>query len=118
MFCPNCRTEYRAGITICADCGAELVNELPPDHSDIAGPVTVLETGNLAVLELAKSMLDEAGIRYIAKGELPMAQLAIGPVEIQVSLEDEDEAKELLEDLEKGNIGDMGLEEESAEEES
>ena len=107
MFCPNCRTEYRAGITKCADCGTELVAELPPEPPDTSGPVTVLETGSLAVLELAKSMLDEAGIRYIAKGELPMAQLAVGPVEIQVSPEDEDEARELLEDLEKGRIGDF-----------
>jgi hypothetical protein len=30
MWCPRCRTEYRQGYTTCADCGAELVEELPP----------------------------------------------------------------------------------------
>jgi hypothetical protein len=29
MFCPNCKAEYRKGFTQCADCGVELVHELP-----------------------------------------------------------------------------------------
>jgi len=28
-FCPTCGFEYRAGITRCQDCGAELVDRLP-----------------------------------------------------------------------------------------
>lgn len=27
-WCPTCKTEYREGITVCADCGAALVDEL------------------------------------------------------------------------------------------
>lgn len=27
-WCPNCKNEYREGITVCADCGIELVEEL------------------------------------------------------------------------------------------
>ena len=30
MFCPRCRSEYRAGFTRCAHCEVELVAELPP----------------------------------------------------------------------------------------
>jgi hypothetical protein len=101
MFCPNCRTEYMEGITVCADCGAKLVEELPPvlDESQL---VTVLETRDLAMVALAKSILEEADIDYTAKGVLPMEQLAVGPVEIQVDRNDEDQAKELLVDLEDG----------------
>jgi len=29
MFCPTCKTEYRPNFTTCADCGVELVTELP-----------------------------------------------------------------------------------------
>lgn len=28
MWCQKCKMEYRPGITVCADCGADLVEEL------------------------------------------------------------------------------------------
>ena len=31
-WCPNCKNEYRAGITVCADCGAPLVDELTEEN--------------------------------------------------------------------------------------
>jgi hypothetical protein len=30
MYCPQCKAEYRAGFTRCADCDVELVRELAP----------------------------------------------------------------------------------------
>lgn len=38
-WCPKCKNEYVEGITICADCGSELVETLPPetDGADVAG---------------------------------------------------------------------------------
>jgi hypothetical protein len=32
-FCPICRTEYVAGVARCADCGVQLVDELPVEQS-------------------------------------------------------------------------------------
>lgn len=39
-WCPNCKTEYRAGFTVCADCGAQLVDNLAdePQAPDIGRP--------------------------------------------------------------------------------
>ncbi len=31
-WCPNCKTEYREGITTCADCGATLVDEITEEN--------------------------------------------------------------------------------------
>jgi hypothetical protein len=114
MFCPNCRTEYKQGIVVCTDCGAKLVNELLPE-ADERELITVLETGDLAVVALAKSMLENAGIEYVAKGELPMVQLAVGPVEIQVDKDNEAEALELLESLAEGQDDDEEDEEDDDE---
>ncbi|MCM1056181.1 MAG: hypothetical protein NC517_01020 [Firmicutes bacterium] len=30
-WCPKCKTEYREGFTVCADCGSRLVTERPDD---------------------------------------------------------------------------------------
>ena len=35
MFCPQCKAPYRPGLTRCADCGVDLVNE--PPHYALAG---------------------------------------------------------------------------------
>jgi hypothetical protein len=31
MYCPSCRSEYRAGFSRCAHCDVDLVAELPPE---------------------------------------------------------------------------------------
>lgn len=33
-WCPKCKTEYRGGFTVCADCGSELVEDEPGDFFD------------------------------------------------------------------------------------
>lgn len=33
-WCPKCETEYREGITVCADCGEKLVEELTSDKKE------------------------------------------------------------------------------------
>lgn len=35
-WCPKCKNEYRAGFTVCADCGSELVEELGDFAKEIA----------------------------------------------------------------------------------
>ena len=75
--------------------------------------VTVFEAGDPALVALAKSVLESAGIEFAAKGEGVQdlfgfgrfpggANLVTGPVAFQVSPEDADRAKSLLSELEQG----------------
>jgi hypothetical protein len=79
-----------------------------PDQS--AEPVTVLESSDPALLAVAKSLLEQAGIRYYAKGEGVQDLFAVGrlgtgfnpvvgPIELQVSAHDAAEANAVLMDL-------------------
>jgi hypothetical protein len=45
-WCPNCKLEYREGITVCADCGTTLVDKL--DVSEEAVCVLLTEKSDLA----------------------------------------------------------------------
>ncbi len=77
---------------------------------DADAPVTVLTTGDAAVLAVAKSLLEAAGIEYFAKGERVQDLFAwgrvgtgfspvTGPVQLQVAADCAAEAAELLHDL-------------------
>ncbi|OGC95642.1 MAG: hypothetical protein A2W25_17535 [candidate division Zixibacteria bacterium RBG_16_53_22] len=96
MFCPNCRTEYKEGITTCADCGATLVAELPPDDFERSELVTIYRSHELSEIAIAKSILEEAGIEFASKGSMSKELLAVGPVELQVNRADAEQARELL----------------------
>lgn len=78
-----------------------------PDELDL---VTVLATGNPALIALARSLLESAGIEFIVKGEgiqdlVGLGRVgsgfnvALGAVEIQVRAEDAADARAVLADL-------------------
>jgi Putative prokaryotic signal transducing protein len=97
MFCPECRAEYEEGYTECSDCRIPLVWELPAEtKTEYLEFVTVL-SGNPALIAMAKSILESAEIQFIAQNErMPSPSF---PIEIQVAKNDEQEARQLLEDL-------------------
>ena len=110
MFCPKCKAEYVNEITVCPNCNINLVNKLSEKpEDDFLEFVTILRTGNQSITAIAKSILDEAKIKYFATGEhmqgvfgmrLGFAPSAtFGEVEIKVSSEDREIAEKLLEDL-------------------
>lgn len=109
MFCPSCGDEYREGFMRCVDCEADLVAEAPapPAPPRDAPMATVLVTGDQTLIAVARSILDSAGIACIARNERLQNlfgwggigagyNVAMGPIRLQVSEEDEPLARELL----------------------
>ena len=122
MFCPVCRGEYRPGFTVCSDCDVALVAELPREggaetddgsafadggaHPD-GDLVRVFSTSEAALIPVVESLLADAGIRVMTKGEPVQDFFAlgrlfgtnpiVGPVEFFVRPDQADEALALLE---------------------
>lgn len=107
MFCPKCGAKYVEGITTCDDCKVPLVESLgskqePKDEREYVELVTVFMPQDQGELMLAKSLLEDAGIRYLAKGENVQKwgfNAVTGPVELQVAEDDADVARTLLDKL-------------------
>lgn len=114
MFCPKCREEYRTGFDVCANCGVQLVDEKPdPEPKPARHNIeisTVLETSDAGLIAVAKSVLEDAGIPFMVRGEHIQdlfgvgrfpgnINVLVGPVELQVDARDLDEASAVLEGL-------------------
>jgi len=84
-------------------------------HEDNEYAVTVFETGHEGVIAVAKTILDEANIGYVVKGEGVENLLGVGVVgtgfnpvtgamQVQVLEKNAAEARELLKDLSENNV--------------
>lgn len=101
MFCPDCKAEYREGFSVCADCGIDLVETLPPEpEPEFVDFKEVLATYNPADIAFLKSLLESEGIQYFFKGEhfMYMRPLA-DPVRLMVRSDQAAETRELLGDV-------------------
>jgi len=69
MYCPNCEAEYEAGITHCADDGAELVERLTAESGatdDSEARFVMLHTmSSPAEAEMVNDILRQNGIRSV-----------------------------------------------------
>jgi hypothetical protein len=79
MICPECTTEYREGISVCADCGVELVEhiELPPS----ARLVSLTTTTDAALLASLADHLERADVPYVIEAGTALALLDDRPME-------------------------------------
>jgi len=112
MYCPNCGTEYREGVTTCSDCNVPLTPDPPtpvapdprPEWLDLE---TILETSDSALLPVVRSLLESEGIPCFVRGEqlqeflgwgrMPSGvNLITGPMQLQVPRERLEEARQLL----------------------
>ena len=70
MFCPNCRSEYRAGFDRCKDCDVGLLTELPAEEkAEFVDLVEVLSIADPGQIALVKSILEAEEIPYLPQGE-------------------------------------------------
>ena len=66
-YCPICKAEYKEGITTCADCGVELVDEPPAEELDVRdfmefyACTDTLEAGRL------RDILEAAGMKVLVR---------------------------------------------------
>jgi hypothetical protein len=112
MFCPTCGDEYQPGFDRCSDCDVALVPVRPERREASSDLVTVLETGSQSLVAVASSILDGAGIPYIARNDRLQNlfgwgsigtgfNVAMGMVRVQVPPDREQEARALLTELPK-----------------
>lgn len=119
MFCPACRSEFRAGIEWCASCEVNLEGSLPAEDPfrDSRSMAKYLEgaelvgllTGEQTALQSLQAILAEQRIATVfGPGEAGMAQA--GRFVLNASVGDADRAKAFLSDQWQESVQVEGLE--------
>jgi hypothetical protein len=86
MICPICKSEYRHGFNRCADCDEPLVDSLAEDAAaDRDELVMVLKTTDPALLPVAKSVLEAAGVPHVVQGEAGINVFPLGAAASRVT---------------------------------
>lgn len=113
MWCPTCRSEYRDGVTTCADCGASLVasavtgapDERRDDEHALTNDDVLVEVERVAAVrgEIMVAWLRDAGVPAITIGPgtytstLPFTE----GVRVMVRHADRERARAVLRDFER-----------------
>ena len=101
MICPNCKCEYLAGVTQCADCGVALVEALDPAKSfslSGEGIERVWSGKGSPEFTAVKEALENASVEYqIGEPADSFIVPSVGPkMEIWVSSKDVERARKVL----------------------
>ncbi|HVT16901.1 MAG TPA: hypothetical protein VHQ90_12085 [Thermoanaerobaculia bacterium] len=120
MFCPLCHSEFREGITRCADCEVQLVDDLAGEgRGEATDLATVYETTDPDLLRRASKQMARAGIPHawgpltpdtpddlsyrqgLVRDELLLWSDGVPPGQLRIPPEDREEALLWLVNLEQ-----------------
>lgn len=79
MHCPRCLAEYEPHVVRCADCGIDLVAEVPAGPLPAAGPPAPLGTFHAAMAQRIEVLLSERGIAYEAREQPSGIRVLVDP---------------------------------------
>ena len=106
MICPKCEAEYVKGVTVCADCGTELITkedfELNLVHHE--DWTSVYSTDARYEAEMIKANLKGANIESIILSQKDKNFPATGDlsvIKVLVKKEDSDDAENIIKDINK-----------------
>jgi hypothetical protein len=121
FYCASCGSEFRPTVTTCPECEQQLISaaeyhrRFPEPDRDDSPSVTVFDTADLGTLELAKSLLESAGIACSVRNERmlglfptlqggPMVAQRFRTAEVQVTEHNEERARAVLDAMEDAVI--------------
>jgi hypothetical protein len=105
LFCPNCKLEYRAGFTRCADCDVDLIAALPKAAEaqevgvhDLRTPVVLRRGVSVPDAAVIREALNAAGIRFnTRRASAEIVADGTPSYEFWVNAEDRPNAQSVLE---------------------
>jgi hypothetical protein len=106
-FCPKCKSEYRAGVTHCADDG-ELLVDARPEDLDAVNLVEVYAAYRVIEADRISALLEDDGVpcftRGLRRAGFPTGAGSEAPTRIAVPQEQAARAVELIEQARRDEI--------------
>jgi len=107
-ICPNCESEYKEGVTVCPDCGQDLISKsdfneglINPEDWEI-----ILTCSEEYEAEMVKANLEGAGINSLIIPQKDRNFPSVGDfsiIKLAVKKDDLETARQILDDINKGN---------------